>query len=77
MNVFQEIRVSSETGNYSQIPADCLQPSDPDDIRVHEMITVMMKLSDIQSVWLPVVRINHTKWTWMDGTIYGTNLIKR
>ena len=69
--VVQEIIVSNQTTTNNHIHADCSQPGDPDDVRIHDMIKNAMNYSQIQSVWLPIVRKNHTKWTWMDNTIYG------
>ena len=46
-------------------------PSNPDDIRIHDGITQIMNQSRVNSVWLSIVKINHTKWTWIDGTVQG------
>ena len=69
--VVQEIIVSNQTTAYKSIPADCSQPGNPDDVGIHDRIKQIMDKSQVQSVWLPIARKNHTNWTWMDGTIYG------
>ena len=71
-----DLIVSRDRSTFYNIPPDCSQLSDPDNIRTHEQITQILKESrnqlQIESVWLPIVKINHTKWTWMDGTVQGT-----
>ena len=71
-----DLIVSKERSTFNNIPLNCSQLSDPDNIRTHIKITQTLKesrnQSQIQSVWLPIIRINHTKWTWMDGTVQGT-----
>ena len=70
-----DLIVSRERSTFNNIPPDCSQLSDPDNIRTHEQITQILNESrnqlQIESVWLPIVKINHTKWTWMDKTVQG------
>ena len=73
-----DLEISNDKTTYGSIPVNCSMPSQPDDIRIHDGITQMMNQSGVNSVWLSIVKINHTKWTWIDGTVQGmmfTNFI--
>ena len=63
-----KVETSTRKANYTSVPDSCQQPSSVEEIQA---LNLQHPISKTDFIWVPIIKINLTVWTWINGDVHG------